>query len=206
MKRLGILLSGRGSNFEAIARQIDQGKLKAEIALVISNIKEAPGLLRAEQRGLETLYLPSKGVDRESYDARIVTALRNKEVELVCLAGFMRLLSAFFIQSFPHRILNIHPSLLPSFPGLEAQRQALEYGVKYSGCTVHFVDEGLDSGPIILQSVVPVLPEDTEHSLADRILIQEHKIYSEAIGLVLANRIRVAGRRVIILPNEENQF
>jgi phosphoribosylglycinamide formyltransferase-1 len=203
MKKLGILLSGRGSNFEAIAQHIDSGELEAEIAVVLSNIREAPGLERARQRGLETFFLPSRGLNREGYDEQIVAALKARQVQLVCLAGFMRLLSARFIEAFPHRILNIHPSLLPAFPGLNAQGQALRYGVRYSGCTVHFVDEGLDSGPIILQSVVPVLPNDTEHTLADRILAEEHQIYSKAIQIVLQNRIRIEGRRVIIVPEKE---
>ena len=203
MKRLGILLSGRGSNFEAIAQHIESGKLDAEIALVLGNVQEAPGLARARQRGLETLFLPSKGLDRGSYDQQLVAALKARQVNLVCLAGFMRLLSATFIEAFPHRILNIHPSLLPAFPGLDAQRQALQYGARYSGCTVHFVEEGLDSGPIILQRVVPVLPDDSEHTLANRILAEEHQIYSEAIQLVLQNRIRIEARRVIILPEKE---
>lgn len=202
-KKLGILLSGRGSNFEAIAQHIESGELEAEITLVLGNAQEAPGLERARQRGLETLFLASKGVDRESYDQQLVATLKARQVDLVCLAGFMRLLSKSFIQAFPHRILNIHPSLLPAFPGLNAQQQALQYGVRYSGCTVHFVDENLDSGPIILQSVVPVLPNDTEHTLADRILAQEHQIYSQAIQLVLQNRIRIEGRKVVTLPEKE---
>jgi phosphoribosylglycinamide formyltransferase 1 len=195
MKKLGILLSGRGSNFEAIAKHVDRGALETEIALVLSNIREAPGLECARQRGLETLFLSSKGLDRESYDQQLAAALKARQVDLVCLAGFMRLLSPAFIRAFPYRILNIHPSLLPAFPGLNAQEQALQYGVRFSGCTVHFVDEGLDSGPIILQSVVPVLPNDTEHTLADRILAEEQ--------LVLQNRFRIEGRRVIILPKKE---
>mgnify|MGYP003546369565 CR=1 FL=1 len=203
MKKLGILLSGRGSNFEAIAQHIESGRLDVEIALVLGNIQEAPGLERARQRGLETLFLPSKGLDRGNYDQQLVAALKARQVNLVCLAGFMRLLSATFIEAFPRRILHIHPSLLPAFPGLDAQRQALQYGVRYSGCTVHFVDEGLDSGPIILQRVVPVFPDDSEHTLADRILAEEHQIYSEAIQLVLRNRIRIEARRVIILPEKE---
>jgi phosphoribosylglycinamide formyltransferase 1 len=203
MKKLGILLSGRGSNFEAIAQHIENGKLDAEIAIVLSNILEAHGLERARQRGLETLFLPSKGLDRRSYDQQMIAALKARQVNLVCLAGFMRLLSATFIEAFPRRILNIHPSLLPAFPGLDAQRQALQYGARYSGCTVHFVDEGLDSGPIILQRVVPVLPDDSEHTLADRILVEEHQIYSQAIQLVLQNRIRIEARRVIIMPEKE---
>lgn len=197
MKRLGILLSGRGSNFEAIARHIDRGDLKAEIAVVVSNVEQAPGLLRARERGLDAFFMKSKGLDRESFDRQVVRVLEEKRVDLVCLAGFMRLLSPFFIQAFRHRILNIHPSLLPAFPGMEAQRQALEYGVKVSGCTVHFVDEGLDSGPIILQAAVPVLNGDTEQSLSVRILEQEHQLYSRAIGLLVNGQVRVEGRKVV---------
>ena len=197
MKRLGILLSGRGSNFEAIAQSIDRGELKAEIAVVISNVEQAPGLQRARERGLYTFSLNSRGLNRESFDRQVATVLQAEGVDLVCLAGFMRLLSPFFIDSFRHRILNIHPSLLPAFAGLDAQRQALEYGVKYSGCTAHFVDEGLDSGPIIVQAAVPVLDNDTEEQLSARILAEEHRLYSQAIRLVLENQIRIAGRRVI---------
>jgi phosphoribosylglycinamide formyltransferase-1 len=196
-KRLGILLSGRGSNFEAIADHIDQGELDAEIAVVVSNVDQAPGLQKARQRGLEAIFLGSKGVPREEYDRRVVSVLKEKSVDLVCLAGFMRLLSPVLVQAFPNRILNIHPALLPAFPGLEAQRQALEYGVKVSGCTVHFVDEGLDSGPIILQAVVPVQDDDTEEALAARILKEEHNLYSRAIRLVLDGQFRIEGRRII---------
>jgi phosphoribosylglycinamide formyltransferase-1 len=198
MNRLGILLSGRGSNFEAIAQHIDEGKLKAQIAVVVSNISDAPGLERARQRSLETFYLSSQGLDREAFDRQVLSVLQEKRVDLVCLAGFMRLLSPTFIKVFPHRILNIHPSLLPAFPGLHAQKQALNYGVKYSGCSVHFVDEGLDSGPIILQAVVPVLDDDTEESLSERILGQEHQLYSRAIQLLLNKKILIKGRRVIL--------
>jgi phosphoribosylglycinamide formyltransferase 1 len=198
MKRLGILLSGRGSNFEAIAQQIACGKLEAQIAVVISNVENAPGLQKARQSGFETFFLSSKGLSREAFDRRISAVLHEKQVDLVCLAGFMRLLSPFFIQAFRHRILNIHPSLLPAFPGLDAQRQALEYGVKYSGCTVHFVDEGLDSGPIILQAPVPVLDGDTEEALSARILQEEHRLYSLAIQLVIDGKMRIEGRRVVM--------
>jgi phosphoribosylglycinamide formyltransferase 1 len=198
MKRLGILLSGRGSNFEAIAQHIDCGKLEAQIAVVISNVENAPGLQKASQRGLATFSLSSKGLSREEFDRRMSVVLQEKRVDLVCLAGFMRLLSPFFIQAFRHRILNIHPSLLPAFPGLDAQRQALEYGVKYSGCTVHFVDEGLDSGPIILQAPVPVLDSDTDEALSARILKEEHRLYSLAIQLVIDGKIRIEGRRVVM--------
>ena len=197
MKRIGILLSGRGSNFEAIARQIDDGKLLAEIAVVVSNVESASGLRRASERGLNVFSASSKGLSREAFDRQVIHVLEQTCVDLVCLAGFMRLLSPSFIQAFRNRILNIHPSLLPAFPGLDAQRQALKYGVKISGCTVHFVDEGLDSGPIILQAAVPVLDGDTEESLSARILEQEHQIYSKAIQRVLDGQIRIEGRRVL---------
>src|SRR5271165_1662234 len=181
MKNLGILLSGRGSNFEAIADNVAAGKLDATIAVVISNRADAPGIESARRRGLNALVLPSKDKGREEHDREVVAALREHQVDLVCLAGYMRLLSAWFVRQFPNRILNIHPSLLPAFPGLAAQKQAFEYGVKVSGCTVHFVDENLDHGAIVLQKTVPVLPEDDEHTLAARILQQEHIAYGEAI-------------------------
>jgi len=197
LKRIGILLSGRGSNFEAIADNVAAGHLDAEIAIVISNRPEARGLEIARERGLPALCIPSKGVPREDYDRQVVAELKARGVELVCLAGFMRLLTAEFCREFPMRILNIHPSLLPAFPGLEAQQQALDHGVKVSGCTVHFVDEQLDAGPIVLQASVPVLDNDTAESLSARILKEEHRIYSEAIGMVLSERWRVDGRRVV---------
>ena len=197
MKRLGILISGRGSNFEAIADRAASGSLPAEVAVVIANRADARGLEIARQRGLPAVCLPSKGLDREAYDLLLIEELQRREVDLVCLAGFMRLLSARFIRQFPNRILNIHPSLLPSFPGLDAQHQALEHGVKISGCTVHFVDEYLDSGPIVLQAAVPVLDEDTAETLSARILKEEHRIYSEAIAIVLSGQYHVNGRRVI---------
>jgi len=197
MSRLGILLSGRGSNFEAIADSIEAGRLEAEIAIVVSNNPRAKGLERARQRGLRAVCIPSKAMEREAYDRLVVAELREAHVDLVCLAGFMRLLSAYFVEEFPQRILNIHPSLLPSFPGLEAQAQALEHGVKYTGCTVHFVDERLDAGPILIQKAVPVLDADTEESLAARILEQEHVAYTEAIRLVLSGDCRVDGRQVV---------
>ena len=197
MRRLGILLSGRGSNFQAIADAIATGRLDAEIAIVIANRPEAPGLSIAKERGLPAICIPSRGLDRESYDRLLLEELAKHQVEVVCLAGYMRLLSASFIRAYPLRILNIHPSLLPAFPGLDAQHQALEHGVKYSGCTVHFVDEGLDSGPIILQSVVPVADNDSEDTLSARILKEEHRIYSEALSLVLSGKFRIEGRRVI---------
>jgi phosphoribosylglycinamide formyltransferase-1 len=197
MKRLGILISGRGSNFLAIADAIAAGRLDAEIALVISNRADAAGIGLARERGLDAMALPSQGLDREVYDRRLIAELRAREVELVCLAGYMRILSGHFIREFPGRILNIHPSLLPAFPGLDAQHQAIAHGVKFSGCTVHFVDEGLDSGPIIRQATVPVLDDDTAETLGARILKEEHRIYAEAIGLVLSGRYRLAGRRIM---------
>jgi phosphoribosylglycinamide formyltransferase-1 len=198
MKRLGILLSGRGSNFLAIFDAIEEKRLDAEIAVVISNRPDALGLAAARERGIPTVSFPSKGLDREAYDRQLIQELRAHNVDLVCLAGYMRILSGYFIREFPMRILNIHPSLLPAFPGLDAQHQALEHGVKIAGCTVHFVDEGLDSGPIVAQAAVPVLDEDTAESLAARILKEEHRLYSEAIGLVLSGRYRIEGRRVIM--------
>jgi phosphoribosylglycinamide formyltransferase-1 len=197
MRRIGILLSGRGSNFQAIADSIDAGELDAEIAMVISNRADAPGIEIARTRGLDAVVLPSKNLDREVYDRQVVAKLREKRAECVILAGYMRILSGFMLQAFPLRILNIHPSLLPAFPGLDAQHQAIEHGVKFSGCTVHFVDEGLDSGPIISQAVVPVLDNDTAETLAARILVEEHRIYPEAIALVLSGKYRITGRRVI---------
>jgi phosphoribosylglycinamide formyltransferase-1 len=200
VKRLGILLSGRGSNFEAIARSIAEGRLAAEIAVVISNRPEARGLERAREIGLNAVCIPSRGVEREAFDRLVAAELHKHNVDLVCLAGFMRLLSGYFIREFPQRILNIHPSLLPAFPGLDAQHQALEHGVKFSGCTVHFVDEDLDAGPIIAQAVVPVLDDDTTETLSSRILEQEHRIYSEAIQIVLSGAYRIEGRRVLHSP------
>jgi len=197
MKRIGILISGRGSNFLAIADNVAAGDLEAEIAVVISNRAEAPGLELARQRGLCAVCIPSKGLDREVYDRMLIEELRNRGVEIVCLAGFMRLLSAAFIREYPNRILNIHPSLLPAFPGLDAQRQALEHGVRVAGCTVHFVDEYLDAGPIVLQAPVPVLDSDTVETLSARILKEEHRIYSEALRIVVSGRYRIEGRRVV---------
>jgi phosphoribosylglycinamide formyltransferase-1 len=197
-RRLGILLSGRGSNFEAIADNVAAGRIRAEIAVVISNRPEARGLANARERGLETLCLPSKDVPRDQYDGQLADELDRRGIDLICLAGFMRLLSAEFVRRFPLRILNIHPSLLPAFPGLDAQAQALAHGVKVTGCTVHFVDANLDAGPIVLQSAVPVLNNDTVESLSARILIEEHRIYGEAIALVLSGNWRVEGRRVMV--------
>jgi phosphoribosylglycinamide formyltransferase-1 len=197
LKKLGILLSGRGSNFEAIADSIQSGRLKAEIAVVISNRADAPGLESARRRGLKTRLIPSKGRVREEHDAEVVAALKEAGVDFICLAGYMRLLSPEFVRAFPNRILNIHPSLLPAFPGLEAQKQALEHGVRVSGCTVHFVDEHLDHGPIILQKTVPVLDGDDEHTLAARILEQEHIAYTEALQLLLSGAVEVHGDKVV---------
>jgi phosphoribosylglycinamide formyltransferase-1 len=197
VKRLGILLSGRGSNFVAIADSIAAGRLHAEIAVVISNRADAPGITAARQRGLNLVVLPSRGIEREEFDARLAAALDQARVDLICLAGYMRLLSASFIRRYPLRILNIHPSLLPAFPGLHAQQDAIGHGAKVSGCTVHFVDEGLDSGPIVKQAAVPVLDDDTAESLAARILKEEHRIYSKAIALVLSGKYRIEGRRVV---------
>jgi len=197
-KRIGVLLSGRGSNFEALAESVSAGRIpNAEIAIVISNRPDAPGLQKAEARGIPTRMIPSKGLQREVYDRQVVAVLQERKVDLICLAGYMRLLSPYFVAAFPQKILNIHPSLLPSFPGLEAQKQALEHGVKVAGCTVHFVDENLDAGPIILQAVVPVLDGDDEHALSERILKEEHRIYSEAARVVLEGKYRIEGRRVL---------
>lgn len=198
MKNLGILLSGRGSNFIAIADSIDAGRIHdARIAAVISNKADAPGIAIARERELNALVIPSKGKAREDHDREVVTALKQNKVELVCLAGYMRLLSPWFVQQFPQKILNIHPSLLPAFPGLEAQEQAFAYGVKVSGCTVHFVDEELDHGAIVVQKAVAVLDSDDEHSLAGRILEQEHAAYTEAIKIVLEGKFAVSGRRLV---------
>ena len=198
-KRIGVLLSGRGSNFEALAESVSAGRIpNAEIAVVISNQPDATGLKKAQARGIPARMIPSKGLQREAYDRQVAAILHEYKVDLICLAGYMRLLSPYFVAAFPQKILNIHPSLLPSFPGLEAQKQALEHGVKFAGCTVHFVDENLDAGPIILQAVVPVLDDDDEHTLSERILKEEHRIYSEAAKIVLERRYRMEGRRVIL--------
>jgi phosphoribosylglycinamide formyltransferase 1 len=198
-KRIGVLLSGRGSNFVALADNVSASRIpNAEIALVVSNREGAPGIEKARERGLATRVIPSKGLERETYDRQVVAALREAKVDLVCLAGYMRLLSPYFVAAFPQRILNVHPSLLPSFPGLESQKQALEYGVKFAGCTVHFVDENLDAGPIVLQAVAPVEDDDNEDSLSARILKEEHRIYSEAVKIVLEGKYKIEGRRVIL--------
>ena len=204
-KRIGVLLSGRGSNFVALADSVAAGRVPgAEIAIVISNREGAPGIEAAKSRGIPARTIASRGLEREAYDRLVAAELHKHGVELVCLAGFMRLLSPFFVAEFRGRILNIHPSLLPSFPGLEAQRQALEYGVRYAGCTVHFVDENLDAGPIVLQAMVPVLDDDTEETLSVRILKEEHRIYTEAVRIVLAGRYKIEGRRVIHLVEQAN--
>src|SRR5256714_8789437 len=199
VKRIGVLLSGRGSNFEALADSVKGGRIpNAEIVIVVSNREGAPGIDKAKERHIPARVIPSKGLEREAYDRQVVEVLKEHKVDLVCLAGYMRLLSAFFVASFPNRILNIHPSLLPSFPGLESQRQALEYGVKFAGCTVHFVDENLDAGPIVLQAAAPVRDDDTEATLSARILAEEHRIYSEAVRLVLEGRYKIEGRGALI--------
>jgi phosphoribosylglycinamide formyltransferase 1 len=204
MNNLGILLSGRGTNFEAIARNLASGKIRdARIAIVVSNKPEAGGIETAKRLGLATQVIPSQGREREDHDREVVAVLMEHKVELVCLAGYMRLLSPWFVRQFPQRILNIHPSLLPAFPGLEAQEQAIAYGVKVAGCTVHFVDEELDHGPILIQKAVQVADTDDEHSLASRILEQEHQAYSEAINLVLEGKFEVAGRKLTVKPSKK---
>ena len=202
-KRIGVLLSGRGSNFEALAGSVAAGRIpNAEIAIALSNREDARGIEKARAFGIEARIISSKGLEREAYDKLVVAALQEKRVDLVCLAGYMRLLSPQFVAAFRNRILNIHPSLLPAFPGLEAQRQALEHGAKFSGCTVHFVDENLDAGPIVLQACVPIEDNDTPETLAERILREEHRIYTEAVRIVLEERFRVEGRRVLVLPEK----
>ena len=198
-KHIGVLISGRGSNFDALAESVAAGRIAgADIPIVISNRDNAPGIEKARARGIRARVIPSKGLERETYDRQVIAALREERVDLVCLAGYMRLLSPYFVREFPERILNIHPSLLPAFPGLEPQRQALEHGTKFSGCTVHFVDENLDAGPIIMQAVVPVEDSDTPDTLAARILCEEHRIYTEAVNIVLQGRYRLDGRRVLL--------
>jgi len=199
--RIGVLISGRGSNFEALAASVDAGRIpNAEIAIVLSNREDAPGLERARARGIPARGIASKGLEREAFDRQILAALQEKKVDLVCLAGYLRLLSPYFVRAFPNRILNIHPSLLPAFPGLESQRQALEHGVKFAGATVHFVDEQLDAGPIIVQAVVPIENADTIETLSARILREEHRIYTEAVNIVLEGRFKIEGRRVLVNP------
>jgi len=197
-RRIGVLISGRGSNFEALAASVDAGRIpNAEISIVLSHREDAPGLERARARGIQALAIASKGLEREAFDRQILAVLQEKEVDLVCLAGYLRLLSPHFVRALPDRILNIHPSLLPAFPGLEAQRQALEHGVKFTGATVHFVDEQLDAGRIIVQAVVPIEDADTVETLSARILREEHRIYTDAVNIVLDGRYRIDGRRVL---------
>ena len=197
-KHIGVLLSGRGSNFDALAASVAAGRIpNADISIVVSNQDTAPGIEKARARGIDARVIPSKGLEREAYDRLVVKVFEEKKVDLVCLAGYMRLLSPYFVALFPQHILNIHPSLLPAFPGLEPQRQALEHGAKVSGCTVHFVDENLDAGPIVMQAVVPIEDDDTPQTLADRILVEEHRIYTEAVRIVLEGRWRIVGRRVL---------
>jgi len=202
-KKIGILISGRGSNMLALIEATERGELEAEVAVVISNVEGAPGLQKAREHGVEALVISHVGLSREEHERRIVAELKRRGVELVCLAGYMRLLSPYFLSEFPGRVLNIHPSLLPAFPGLEAQRQALEYGVKFSGCTVHFVDEQMDHGPIILQAVVPVYDDDTVETLSARILAEEHRLYVRAVALVLSGNYRIEGRRVLLGRSRE---
>lgn len=204
--RVGIVLSGRGSNFAALAAAIERGELPAEIALVVSNVADAPGLARARELGLPTRVVDHRdSSSREAHDARMIEALRGAAAEWICLAGYMRLLSAPFVEGFEGRILNVHPSLLPAFPGLHAQRQALEAGVKIAGCTVHFVDTGLDSGPIVAQRAVPVLDDDDEAALSARILAEEHRLYAEALARLLVEPWRIAGRRVLFVARARSE-
>jgi phosphoribosylglycinamide formyltransferase-1 len=205
-KRIGVLFSGRGSNFEALAANVSSGHIpNAEIAIALSNREDARGIEKARALGIEARVISSKGLEREAYDKFVVAALQEKRVELVCLAGYMRLLSPQFVTAFHHRILNIHPSLLPAFPGLEAQRQALEHGAKFSGCTVHFVDENLDAGPIVLQACVPIEDSDTPETLSERILREEHRIYAAAVRIVLEGKFRIEGRRVLITSDNASE-
>ena len=202
MKNVAILLSGRGSNFLALSDAIEAGQIPARIVLVVSNLPDAPGLEHARERNYEAVCIPSAGIEREAYDRQVVERLQAADTEVICLAGFMRLLSPWFVRQYPHRILNIHPSLLPAFPGLHGQRQALEWGAKVTGCTVHLVDEELDHGPILLQQAVPVLNDDSEDTLSQRILEYEHQIYPQALKLVCEDRIRVEGRRIVVSDSE----
>src|ERR1700746_832983 len=198
-KRIGVLLSGRGSNFEALADSVAAGRLpNAEIAIVMSTRENAPGTEKARGRGIPAQVIPSRGLEREPYDKLVIAALEDKKVDLICLAGYMRLLSPAFVAAYRGRIFNIHPSLLPAFPGLESQRQAIEHGAKFSGCTVHLVDENLDAGPIILQAAVPIRDDDTPETLSERVLKEEHRIYTEAVRIVLEGRYRMEGRRVLL--------
>ncbi len=202
MTNIGVLISGRGSNFEAIARNVAASVIPARISLVVSNRPDARGLDLARKMGLNARYIPSQGRTREEFEHDLLAALAEKQVDVICLAGFMRVLSADFVRRFPQRILNIHPSLLPAFPGIDAQKQALEYGVKFTGCTVHFVDETVDAGPVILQAVVTIEDGDTVETLSERILREEHRIYTQALRIVLEERYRIEGRRVLISPEK----
>lgn len=202
--RLAVLASGRGSNFLAIQKAIDEGKLDAEICILLSDKEDAPALDKAKQLGIPAVsVLPRSFYNKEAYEKEVVHQLASYDIDIVVLAGYMRLLSHVLLEAYKMRVVNIHPALLPSFTGLHAQRQALEYGVKYSGCTVHFIDEGMDTGPIILQAVVPVLDEDTEDTLTDRILAEEHRIYKEALQLIASGCMKVDGRRVMIVNDEQ---
>ena len=202
--RIGILISGRGSNMEAIVRAAESGRIGALVAVVLSNRSDAEGLRKAQEHGIETVVVDARsGASRDEHDRRMVAALEERRVDLVCLAGYMKVLTPVFLKAFAGRILNVHPSLLPAFPGLDAQRQALEHGVRLAGATVHLVDSGVDTGPIVLQAAVPVEPEDTPASLSARILKEEHRIYPEAVRLFFEDRLRVEGRRVRILPRAD---
>jgi len=203
--RVGILISGRGSNMESIIAAAEEGRIPAVVAVVVSNEPAAPGIARAQGRGVETVVLDHRAASREEQDRRIVSVLEERRVDLVCLAGYMKLLTAVFLNAYPGRILNVHPALLPAFPGLNVQKKALEYGVRFSGATVHFVDPGVDTGPIILQAAVPVEQDDTPQSLSDRILKEEHRIYPEAVRLFFEDRLRIEGRRVRILPPAQKE-
>ena len=204
--KIGVLVSGRGSNLQAIIDNIEKGTLSAELAVVISDQADAYALERARKHNVPAVHVSAKGYrgKRDDYDALLVKELQKRNVELVCLAGFMRIITPTLIKAFPNRILNIHPALLPSFPGLHVQKAAIEHGAKFSGCTVHFVDEGMDTGPIIIQAVVPVLDNDTEDSLSERILKQEHKIYSRAIQLYAEGKLKIKGRRVILADGKQS--
>lgn len=196
-RRIAILISGRGSNMLALLDAVKEGRLEAVPAVVISNREDAQGLQLARERGVDAVCISSKGLTRSEHERAVMAEIERRDCQLICLAGYMRLLSGAFVRAFSGRILNIHPSLLPAFPGLGSQRQALEYGVRYTGCTVHYVDEGCDTGPILLQAVVPVKEDDTEDTLSARILEQEHRIYAEAVQLVLDGAVQLVGRRVV---------
>ena len=205
MKKIAVLISGGGSNLQSIIDSVESGSLNLEIALVVSNKADAFGLKRAEKHGIATQVIRHGDFDsRETFEARLIEVLDGYEVDLVVLAGFMRVLTPTFVRHYHHRVMNIHPAILPSFPGTHGQQQAFDYGVRFSGCTTHFIDEGTDTGPIILQAVVPVLPDDTVDSLAARILREEHRIYPESLRLWAAGRLRIDGRKVRILPDDDS--